>query len=442
MRTYLLAFACVSIVAGLLAGCGGGARQVKTDGPVAAAPEEKKDEPEDLTERKVAVFKEPEYVEGVDREAQDAFRRGVVAIFKTPPDYAGARREFEAAVARDKAFMEAWANLGMTYERTGQPAEAIKVYERSLAANPGNLDAQGSVGKVYLSLAKRAKESGDAAKASQYETEAKKLFDAVIVKDPDNVTASNALALYWLFRGDPRTAEDFVKKVLMVQPKNVAALNTRGLINLMADKLSIARWVLEEKALKEDPNSTEAWTNLGLTYMKMGKTPQAVASFEKAVGIDADNLEARMNVGAIYLEYLHYQAALEQYDAVLKLQPDNVEAMIGSGSCLLGLHRPKEAVARWEAAMKVDPDRAVLYSRAGKVYETLLNDMNKAIATYDEYVRIAKPGPGDPIAAKLPVLKQMRDAPKMPEPAPTPDAKAPEGGAAPEAAGTPAPVVP
>ena len=411
-----IVFACF-----LWAACGGGTSQVKAPEkatPQVAATVKTGQEEEDLTERKVPVFKEPEYVEGVDREAQDAFRRGVLAVSKIPPDYATARREFEAAVARDKAFMEAWINLGITYERTGEPGEAIKVYERALAANPGNLDAQGLVGKVYLSLAKRARMAGDQVKAAGYENEAKRIFDGVIQKDPDNVTANNALALYWLFKGDAKTAEDYVKKVLMVQPRNVAALNTRGLINLMGGRFSIARWVLEEKALKEDPASTEAWTNLGLTYLKLGKTPQAVACFEKAIESDKDNVEARLNVAAVYLEYLHYAAALEQYDAVLKLQPDSVEALIGSGSCKLGLHDPKGAVERWEAAAKLEPNRAVLYSRLGKVYETMLNDLGKAIAAYEEYLRVAKPGPGDPIAAKLPVLKQMQNAPKQPEPAP------------------------
>ena len=80
--------------------------------------------------------------------------------------------------------------------------------------------------------------------------------------------------------------------------------------------------------LREDPNSTEAWSNLGITYVKMGKMPEAVASFEKAVESDADNFEARMNAAAIYLNFLHYQAALEQYDVALKLVPDCEEALI------------------------------------------------------------------------------------------------------------------
>ncbi len=432
-------------IVGLLAGCGGGTAQVKEEKAVGQATKggeaKKAGEKEDLTLRVVEAPKEPEYVEGVDRGAQDSFRKGVIAVSATPPDYATARSAFESAISRDKAFLEAYFNLGMVHERTGKPLEAVSTYKRAMDANPGNLDAQASVGKVYLALAKRAKSEGDAAKASEYEGEARRIFDDVIAKNPDNVAANNAMALYWLNRGDRSTAEDFVKKVLLVQPHNVVALNTRGLINLQAGKLSIARWVFEEKALREDANSTEALTNLGLTYMKMNKAPQAVASFEKAILVDPDNFEARMNVAAIYLDYLHYQASLDQYDAALKLVPNDVEALIGAGSCLLGLHKAKEAVERWEKALKLDPDRAVLYARIGKVYESTLNDLGKAIENYEQWVSKGNPGDKDPIKAKLPVLKEMKEKGGLmlqTEPPPA-EGQAPAGGEAAPAAPAAAP---
>jgi len=434
---------CAVLAAGVGA-CGGPAQERKADeAPKAEAATAKETKDNDsLKMREVVVPAEPEYVDGVDRGAQDSFRTGVVAISQTPPDYAAGIKSFEESVRKDKGFLEAYFNLGMCYERTGRPLEAVQVYQRAADANPGNPDAEGYVGKVYLALAKRAKEGGDPAKATEYETKAKAIFDRIIMDNPDNVTANNALALYWLYRGDRNTAEDFVKKVLMVQPRNVVALNTRGLINLMAGKLNIARWVFEEKALREDPNSSEAWTNLGLTYLKMDKTPQAVSSFEKAVEADPDNFEARMDIAAIYLDFLHYEAALHQYDAALKLVPNQVEALIGSGSCLYGLNKPEEAIERWSRALEQDPKAAVLYARIGRLWETRLNDLDKAIAMYEKYVALANPPENDPIVARLPVLKQMNEQGGLLMP-PEPEMPGTEDGAAPATEGeggeTPAP---
>lgn len=458
-RRFAMMGLCAVVAAGLAA-CGGAAQERKAEeAPAAEAAPAAKKKGEPLSMREVVVPAEPEYIDGVDRGAQDAFRTGVVAISQTPPDYNTGIRSFEEAVRKDKGFLEAYFNLGMCYERTGRPLDAVQVYQRAADANPGNPDAEGYVGKVYLALAKRAKETGDQAKATEYEVKAKAIFDRIIAENPDNVTANNALALYWLYRGDRNTAEDFVKKVLMVQPRNVVALNTRGLINLMAGKLNIARWVFEEKALREDPNASDAWTNLGLTYLKMGKTPQAVTSFEKAVAADPDNFEARMNIAAIYLDFLHYQAALEQYDAALKLVPGEVEALIGSGSCLYGLQRPEEAIGRWNKALELNPNLYPLLARIGKLYESRLNDLPKAIEMYEKYVAAANPPPEDPIVARLPVLKQMNEQGGLlmpPEPtlegeegatpstegevapAPAPEA-APAPAPAPEAAPAPAP---
>jgi len=427
-NAWILLFGAVAMI-GAAVSCGGTAGQVREEPVVVEEETAAEEEEEDLTMRKVVVPAKPKFVEGVDKEAQKAFKRGVVAISQTPPEYDKGLDEFEDAISRDKAFLEAYFNLGMIHERQGRPKKAIRVYEKAMEANPGNLDAEAYMGKVYLALSHQAKAEGDTLKAGEFEVEAKDIFDSIIAKAPDNVTANNALALYWLFRGERDTAEDFVKKVLMMQPKNVVALNTRGLINLMSGKLKMARWVFEEKALKEDPNSTEAWTNLGLTYMKMGKTPEAVTSFEKAIQLNPDNVPALLNVAAVYLDYLHYKAALREYDRVLKLVPDSVEALIGSGSSLLGLHRPADAVERWDKALELDPRRTALYARSGTVYETLLNDMEKAIAAYDEYVRLANPPDNDPIKAKLPVLKQIQaqGGMLMPEPEPEPEAETDAG---------------
>ena len=102
----------------------------------------------------------------------------------------------------------------MCYERTGRPLQAVEVYQNAADANPGNLDAEGYVGKVYLALAKRERDAGDTNKAVEYEQKAKALFDKIIADNPDNTTANNSMALYWLYRGNSKLAEDFVQKSL------------------------------------------------------------------------------------------------------------------------------------------------------------------------------------------------------------------------------------
>ena len=77
-------------------------------------------------QKREVVVQEIEFVPGVDVEAQKKFREGVIALYSTM-DYDLAKQSFEQAVALDKNFLEAYFNLGMIYERTGQREAAIKV---------------------------------------------------------------------------------------------------------------------------------------------------------------------------------------------------------------------------------------------------------------------------------------------------------------------------
>jgi len=408
-----------------LAGCGGPSQEVRTNSEKTTTKAKKKSfvESAQLTERKIEVKKAPTYIPGIDHTAQDLFRKGVEDILAKKVDYEKAKREFEKSIKEDPKFLEAYFNLGMVYEREGNPDKALKIYESAMKANPDSLDAKAYIGKIYLAKAKKAGKLGRMAEAKQWETKAMNLFDQVIAKNPDNVAAQNAIALYWLMKGDRKAASKYVKAVLMMDPHNVVALNTRGLINYLAGKYRIARWLFEQKALKEDPNSTEAWNNLGLVYMKIHDVPKAVECFVQSLKMNASNSAAMMNLAAIYLNYLNYEGAYNLYQKVLTMDRENPEALIGMGTSILGMHKPKEALKYYTEALKVKPGLFILYKKMGMLYETSLNDMQKAIDNYEKYIAGAHPGPNDEVVMKVTALKQMMQmqAPK-PEPAPAPAA--------------------
>ncbi|MBM4387212.1 MAG: tetratricopeptide repeat protein [Deltaproteobacteria bacterium] len=423
--------------------CGAPSRAVKEDRKETVGADEEKEKKavsdEDLTVRIVEVPKEPEFVAGVSKEAQLAFREGILAISKTPPDYEAARKYFSDAIDDDKEFLEAYFNLGMVYERIDKEEEALKVYNRAIKVMPENLEVRAYIGKIYLAKAKAEKSRGNAVQGEQLMAEAKKMFDEVLEKNPDDVASNNALALYWLMNNDNKTAEEFVKKVLSVQPKNVLALNTRGLINILTGRFEVAKWIFEQKVLKEDPNSVEAYNNLGITYLKLDKVPLAVENFQKALSLKPDLVPSRMNLGSIFLEYLNYQTALDQYLYVLKLDPENVEALIGCGASNVGLGKAGDAIKNYENALKVDPKRSKLYLRIADLYYKKMNDVPKAIEYYELYAKVNNLPATDPIYKTIEgyrQLLQMNNAPPpSEEPVETPAKGTEETGTKPEGQG-------
>ena len=412
----------VLILALLAVACGPPKEPVDDGPPVVDEVEVEEEEPEEvLTVREVVVPAEAEFIEGVAEEAQVAFREGVLLVYQVPPDYDGAAEKFAESIRLDPAFPEPYYNLGMVLQRQGRPDEAIQVYQEAMEAMPDNEEVRAYIGRVYLARAKLAAEEGDVLEESRLRGEARAQFEAVLAENPDNVAANNGMALYWMMQDDLERAEELVNFVLTIEPDNTVALNTRGLIFLRQERFLVAQWIYEQKVLRIDDDSeeaqqlreseaaSEAWNNLGLSYLAQDMMPEAVRSMQFAVAAKPDNVEARMNLAAIYLSFLDYPRAREQYEAVLRLQDDSLEALIGHSSALFGLGENEEAVLGYRAAYEREPARVDLLERIAKIYETRLGDMEKAIEVYEEYIAAAGLPDDDPLVGKVSVLKMMAE---------------------------------
>jgi len=410
MRKMTLQLVVLSVCTVGLFACGGAQKVTRTS--TTDTKTDTKTEEEDLTTIRIVEAKaELEYVEGLSNEAQDHFRDGVQKSHTVPPDYSGAANSFEDAIDEEKGFMEAYFNLAMVHERTRRPDKALAVYQRALKENPDSPDAKAFIGKIHVANARDLMAQGQIKDAKALMAQGKALFDEVLARDYENVPANNALALYWLLQGDTEQAEEYVRQVLNIQPSNVTALNTRGLIFLQANKLDIAKWIFAEKVLRIDPNSVEALTNLGVVWIRLDDLPSAVALLKRAIKLDPSNIAARMNLGSIFIDYLNYNGAQEHYQYVLEAQPNNVEAVIGLATSQLAKSDFKAGVEGYLRAYKLDPHRHELLLRTAKLYEDRFSKdeegMKVAIGYYEQYATVAQLPPAHKVRKTVIVLKEM-----------------------------------
>ncbi len=409
--------------------------------------------------RELEAVKAPDYLDGIDKEAQDAFRDGVKAVVSAKPDYKAGAAKFKEAIAKDKGFLEAYFNLGMTLERQGKQNDALTVYQSALDANPESASANAYIAKIYLGKARTAKLLGNTAEHDDWMVKAKDLLDRVQAKASDDPAVNNAVALYYLSQGDLETAERYVKEVLYVDPTNVTGLNTRGLINLKQGKLLIAEWIFKNKVLQQDPASTEALTNLGYTYIMLGQRPLAMRYFKDALDQDPDNMDVRMNIAAMLLEHLNYAEANEHYARVLEVEPLNVEAHEGLCDSAFGMAggaadpkaQLKKAIACYDDFVAKRPERGELYRRIADIYQIKLQDLDNAVKYFDLFLAKGNPSPEDKTKVEG-IVKVLKDIiakgglkAMMPpeEPPPAPEGgegePTPEGDAAPAPAAEPTP---
>ena len=107
--------------------------------------------------------------------------------------------------------------------------------------------------------------------------------------------------------GDPPAAAP-LRKTLLKNPKDVAALAKLAELHLAAGELGVALLLLE-RAEGLAPKNAEVQNLRGVTLQRMAEPQEAADVFEKAVSLDGSNRSARLNLAAQYAFYGHLDKA-------------------------------------------------------------------------------------------------------------------------------------
>ena len=91
---------------------------------------------------------------------------------------------------------------------------------------------------------------------------------------------------------------------------------------------------------------------------KLGRSQDALASFDRALALKPDYAEALYNRGNALLALKRPEDALASYDRALTLKPDYAEALYNRGNALLALKRPEDALASYDRALALKPHDA------------------------------------------------------------------------------------
>ena len=111
-------------------------------------------------------------------------------------------------------------------------------------------------------------------------------------------------------------------KILIIDNKNSAALNTLGLCYLSLQKYDEANVNLE-KALSFDKNNIKILNSLGRLNHELRKSKEAKKYFEKAFKLNSNIFETLNNIAGFYLEESKYQRAIDFYKKAEILKPQN-----------------------------------------------------------------------------------------------------------------------
>lgn len=284
----------------------------------------------------------------IDPKHSDALHlMGVIAQQTDKLDLAIELMSAAAALAPNVAHYH--HNLGNTYLKNGQPAEAVNCYRQAILLNSKYFEAHNGLGNALIVLNKleaAAVAYKDAIRLQPSFAEAQYNLGRVLNKQgkPDEAIACYRKAIqidphnssYFFNLGgvlfkqkDISGAIETYRTCIQLQPGDVKAHNNLGLALVEKGDLepAIASY---RQAIAVQPGYTQTYSNLGIAQLKLGKLSNAEQSCLKAIDLDPKLPEAHYNLGNILREQDRLAEAIEAYRRAMELSSAGIAADAGT----------------------------------------------------------------------------------------------------------------
>jgi tetratricopeptide (TPR) repeat protein len=147
---------------------------------------------------------------------------------------------------------------------------------------------------------------------------------------------------------------------------------------------------------RKSPNKARPANNLGLAYSELGDYEKAVAQLEKAVRLEPEFTDAYNNLGNVYVKKKEYTKALPYYLEALKYQPENCQPYENLGRAYYELQQYDKALEYLAQSLKKNPDSgqthvnlALVYHQTGDLEKEILH-AERALELFPDNVLVTR----------------------------------------------------
>ena len=240
--------------------------------------------------------------------------------------------------------------LGLLYQQSGRPAEALEVIGGAIAKSPANAAYYFSLDQVYRSLGQLPQLQAS--------------YQRLLERDPANLDARLRLAHALRDDGQLPAALAAYLDVLGVQPEHAEAYSNLGdTLKLMGQLDEAEACYLQALALR--PAFAEVHNNLGSLYQSQDKWDLSVAQFDAAIALQPGLAAAHYNLGVTRQHDGQFEAAIACYRRALALDAQLAQAHNNLGIACKELERIDEAIVAYQTALALQPRFAEALNNLG-----------------------------------------------------------------------------
>jgi superkiller protein 3 len=362
--------------------------------------------------------------------------------------YAEAIADYATFVREVPHHVQAHYNLGLTYLKARDPANAVRALETAVGLAGGERKARAS---HALGLAYRGVGAKDKARAAfntairlapiyleprfglaSLEDDTPKgreralaHYEKIFALKPDYPPAYFNMALLHAANGRSTAAEDAYRKALQHDPEYLKARYNLGLLLLAGKRYADARSEFEH-IIKREPAHVEsrfsfaraaygqkdyatalreygraieqrggrypeAYLNLGLAHVALKHYGEAEAAYRKALQVNEKYPEAWYNLGLAQMKQDHFDQAVQSFRTAIKHEPRYAQAWFNLAVLYGREDRDNEAIEAYRQALAVRPDYpqarlnlAVRYARLERHTEAI-REYRALLAQDDTY---------------------------------------------------------
>jgi Flp pilus assembly protein TadD/peroxiredoxin len=194
-------------------------------------------------------------------------------------------------------------------------------------------------------------------------------------------------ALVFAQHGYGEAAEAAFKRAIVQNPESADAYYDLGTLYMQAKRWDLAEQALR-KAVQLKPDDPMGFNNLGVIAVHQGKLQEAEEEFRQALRVGPGNTLAIGNLADLYRTEHRLQDAKQVLEPALKRAPDSPELNYRLAMVFAGLGRNDQAQEYLERTVRLQPDDPEALDNLGVVY-ALSGQLERAIETFSRCIQAA-----------------------------------------------------